>query len=663
MKNIVLQNVSPIKQTSWVFVASKEDKIPDSGHFGKFPFYKTAHGILVKATLQGGEKQELVFNKDPAPEVKHFAFSSWVGDSIAALIPSFECDGQLSEPLQFFDGSGTQKNIIINTYADPIKATFYFRTQIRSKLLTIEGWVTYYNNQDHAEFVIHSTYGNVTSTSMGANMGILYMITGEIHVVDYAKRKGLGACTAVDGKWKTPIAAALERGKAQRVQVRGAMLCLPSPLDRIYSEILDPTTRATERIETLQARQLAPICGISKSWQEEDKWLVFGKTPLHYANEAGDLQYERQRFLNGLATASHEYVQRPYASMKLSGTTGDQADFGACRGSHAVTSLEPWAIFDYLYSTDMWALRPTGNKEDYGERATFAGHPNARSYSQGIDFRFSMADLMGWPSNWNTPHMGSGCTTLDEQHRSDNYLYACYALTRCPGLESIILDTIELDRWGVRERATNPATWPASPGSPRAIGRLLMTKANQVHLGFAGALPSLMETLVPSYTQAHYRSQPATNAVKVLSVDNPATYGWMNAQGQTITGWVAWQEAMGVMGFYAAYKVTGDERCLEVIREVGRTLVNHAFWHNGTHWTCAASMRWNNGEPLPQTSYNYNQPNYDLIATGMFYVWCLGAVKIFARCCPEDPAAARANQIITEGGTPNTSNDASWWCV
>jgi len=653
MKNIVLQNISPYRQTQWVFVATKE-QVPLMGKFGAFDFYKAPHGLYLLANLAGGEGVDLAFdpNSKPAQIIDGFQFASWVADDLNAIIPYFSCDGVYSEPMYLWDGSNTQNYYFKNISADLIKQVWYFKTQIISKYLTIEGWVTFYHNQDVVEFSIHSTYGTVTSPNFGEAMGTLLMYTGEVAVVDYAKRKGLTPTQSLNGKWVTPVAQAGVRGRAQRIEATGAFLCLPK-LENMSSEFANP--KNFPRIENLFARQIAPICGVSKSWRENKEWLVFGETPLNWANQNVEINRARNAFISGLNTAGNEYDQRPYASQKWSGTSGDHEDFGASKGQLAVSMDQAWSIWDVRYSCQQWALRPTGNKEANGDRVLFANHPQSRSYEQGIDPRFSASDMLGWPNPtpWERP--GSGATTLDEQHRTDNNFFATYALTRDPSLESIIRDWIELDR--MDQRVMNNMTTAS-----RAIGRLLMSKANQIHLGFPEATASMMATFNAAYQFAHFRGQPLSNPVKVINVDNPAKYGWVDANGTQIAGWVAWQESIALMGFYAVYKVTNDPRCLELIEAVSRTIINHAFFKIGNDWGCAYSVRWNSGQPLPESSYNYNQPNYDIAADGIVR-WTIPAVKLHVKLFPSSPDVVRANEILAALGNVQNVADATWWAI
>lgn len=653
MKNIIVQNISPYKQKAWVFVATDEADLPEKGKIGKFAFYKAPKGIYVNCQLDGGETQDCpYFPGEAVPAISDFKFSTWVADDLNAVLPTFMCDGQHSEPMNLWDGTNQYPYYFKNVSADAIKQVWYFKTQIRAKHLTIEGWFTFYRDQDVVEFAVHSTYGTVTSPSFGESMGILYMLTGEVCVVDYALRKGLLPTGPLNGKWATPIAAALQRGRAQRVEATGAVLCLPK-LSDMALEFSKPEN--FPRIETLYARQLAPICGVSKSWKEDKKWLVFGETPLDFPEQLTHAMNSRNVFLNKIKTNGNEYDQRPYATFKWSGTSGDHEDFGASKGQIPVTCLDPWSIWDVRYSCQQWALRPTANRETNGDRVLFVNHPVARSYEQGIDPRFSAGDMLGWPNPtpWDRP--GSGATPLDEQHRSDNYLFATYALTRDPALESIIKDCIEIDRMDIR--VVNGMSTAS-----RAIGRLLMSKANMVHLGFPEATASMMATFNAAYSLANYKAQSANNVIKVINVDNPAKYGWVDASGAQITGWVPWQESIAIMGFYAVHRITKDARCLELIKEVGKTIINHAFFHNGANWDCLYALRWNGGQALPASSYNYNPINYDLVVGGITR-WTLPAVKIFAKLFPEEPEAKRASDILAALAVTRNFADATWWAV
>jgi hypothetical protein len=77
-------------------------------------------------------------------------------------------------------------------------------------------------------------------------------------------------------------------------------------------------------------------------------------------------------------------------------------------------------------------------------------------------------------------------------------------------------------------------------------------------------------------------------------------------------------------------------------------------------------VRWdeaNPGKPLPDSAYNLDPNNQDVVVYGM-HQWMLPAIRIMLEIEPTCVEAPRAKQILNHFGTiPYDYNDACWWAV
>ena len=282
---------------------------------------------------------------------------------------------------------------------------------------------------------------------------------------------------------------------------------------------------------------------------------------------------------------------RPRCQPRESGTTGDQADFG-CASDLAVTTQDPWEIHDALWQCQSYALRPTGNKEPGGAPMQAALHQKATTYNQRVDLAYGIDDRLGWPAvnqvGWIPSEATSVWTTSDDQHRADNFLHATYALTRDPALEQLIQDHVELDRLDVYTR--NP--WVPSP---RAVGRMALTRANQIWLGF-DAVEVAKTCAHRAIDQAPLSTLPPEREVRTIGGREQAKYGWSDINGQPIIGWQSWQETIAAIGLLALGKQLRDGKCINGAMTVAATVVGQCF--DLTNRRHAYALRWMEGDAL-----------------------------------------------------------------
>jgi hypothetical protein len=312
----------------------------------------------------------------------------------------------------------------------------------------------------------------------------------------------------------------------------------------------------------------------------------------------------------------HYVDQRARTQPRESGTTGEQQDFG-CASDLAVTCESPWEIHDALYQCQSYALRPTHNKDrDNGAWGPMqaAAHPLAETMNQRPDLNLGAQDRLGWPAinqiGWIPSTSTTLWTTSDDQHRSDNMLYATIALTRDPGLIAIAKDHLELHRTDVYVRRPRGM-------SSRAIGRRALSLAHAAWCRIPGAFEELETFCKQQLRFGWLSSMEPTKEVQTLGGSEPAKYGWNDANGQMVIGWQPWQEAIACIGLEAATRV-GVQGLTAATIHIGLAIEKQG-WHPRTNQH-AYAVRFNSGDMLPLTSWPLPRPDGGDASTGDIYV-------------------------------------------
>jgi hypothetical protein len=225
---------------------------------------------------------------------------------------------------------------------------------------------------------------------------------------------------------------------------------------------------------------------------------------------------------------------------------------------------------------------------------------------------------------------------------------------------------MELKLW----KTYDPTNW-TSIETPRGWGRPLLSLSHLVSLGYGEMVAEVNEMVDVMYKYASLRKLPkdGIHTVRTLS-NNGFKYGWVDSSGKMIRAWVCWEETIAAIGLYAAYRVTGNLKALELALEIAETVTRHGFFKaTDNRWYSCYCVRWDTndpGKPLPDSAYRLSakeSDNLDLVVYGM-HQWMLPALRILLREAPNNPVAARAREIVNFFGVkPANFDDACWWAV
>jgi hypothetical protein len=479
------------------------------------------------------------------------------------------------------------------------------------------------------EFALHAVYGTTANDGQAQVVTLpeLTMTSSARPHPDFHVRNGGPIATWNPGpRWTLPLVAAGTRWhRASRFETRGALLALPDEV----------------------REQGRPLQGLYTGWS--GSWMALGKIPAATSDMPSIRTQLRASYLN---PAWGVYSQpRPRAQMQSSGTTGDQPDFGWASDLAVVTN-DPWEIHDALWQCQSYSQRPTANKEPGGAPMQARLHPRAETLNQRPDLGWGPDDRLGWPGVNRIEWIPSPATVLwttgDDQHRADNLLHATIALTRDPALEAIVNDHIQLDGtdWYLKNDA---------PPSPRAVGRLALTRANQVWLGFADAQATLRDGLDVAARKWPVGNDPAIEEAK---------YGWSMSDGSgPVYGWQPWQKAIELGGFRAAYAVTKDPRYLNASRSLAIACVQQGWREMGTAYWHAYALRWTPDVPRWPTSLNRDGEGWtdDVYVSSAAASWTVAASVLLAG--EKTEIGVKAARILAFMGQSKNASESRWRAI
>lgn len=542
------------------------------------------------------------------PEVVPFKHHPWVADDASALIPKLtvRLNGHDHKTGKFLALS------IISGY-DPTKPKtavyahqrWHFKAKVGTSGFIVEGWVTFYHDSPVADVRVALVWSDRTTPAPEIRVDAIAFETGEIVKFDFALRNGNPALPAYTGaSWVNLISGDLGFIDGSGLPLMGRMLCLPQgPIDTLDDEesdkadLDDPKARINDDVDSLYAAGDAPTYGVAHADVWDGKYLAH-RNVARIDRAKADLQQLADGLYTGfenlLQTPSHYYDHRPIGTTKNPGRTGDQEDFNATKGWMASRLGDPRWMHYAMYSVTADFFRGVmhydvdGNRLDPMTRerwVTWSGYTHWH-HGQSPD-RLDKRDLQ-WGEREATTYLG-----YDDQHRSQNNLAACYALTADPLLLYIIEHYSTTDIANVRERNN------FGVGAPRAVGRTMLTWAHFLHLLDPNSIHharyrQLRDGMKRRFLQSWWGDRDPGPVDILYAFQDPRQGVTWN--GEVAPAWVVWEHGLMLQGIYAMWKFDRDPDWLSITRRVSRTIVKHATvkWPDG-RWNIANNVHY----PLP----------------------------------------------------------------
>jgi hypothetical protein len=686
-QDIVLQNLATIAREQWVDVAIPAVDaalLPAMCRFDPpgWIAYKGSrigeHSVLFHVLGNFGPLQRVAGSLVPVSNATTnftpWTMSDWVGDNTVGLVPipalldSAGVEHRLNNP---------QFELVESD--SPARRVFHLWGRLGTSPITYDAYAYIYVGQDVVRLETSFACSDPAMSGMSYTMNGLWLETGEYLQLDYRTRLGLAqpfrqtqaAGHPSQGKWVQVLTGPRTLGRGEGLHVQGSLLCLSEPGNSVgpisyMSSGLGNDWTVQDRVDELVAEYYFPCVGLWQNW--EDKWLAFGMVPelpipFRADNGVQNSNSVWGAFLSTIAQPADLFAQRPRGLFKNAAATGAQEDFGACKGSLAVTVGDPRWLYDAGYSVAETMMRGFHYRESDGRPMLKVNHPGLQCFNQLPNCRTTL-DPLGFtcplPYSWPT----TGWTVWDDQHRSQNNFNALLALTGSWALRHQLRDLAEVDK----------ALVPNWMDTPRAEGRLLMAWANMYLLmdnpGERAALRATMLQRLATI-QTRWRGAPFVNnpnkPIRALDVGSDGTF--LEQSGERVPAIITWEHSIAVMGFFAAWRVTGEQGFLDMAREISRLIVNYCIFYENNQWVAATAVRYQErfreGDALPASTYYTGSP--DVHVGISFWVWILPSVLIGREVWTGlDPQlVARCNSIIAARAPNGPSNwlDAEWWAV
>ncbi|HLQ36177.1 MAG TPA: hypothetical protein VK348_00145, partial [Planctomycetota bacterium] len=562
--------------------------------------------------------------------------------------------------------------------ASPARRVFHLRGRLSGAPLVFESYLYVYAQQDVVRIECTITHCDPNSPAMSYDLQWLWLETGEYFCADYRTR--LGLLQPVQqlllpfhpsyGKWLQLLSGPRTLGRMEQLSFSGWTLCAP-----VHGHVPQPLAYAAggmrvdwsvaDRVDEMAASfQQTPILGVWLHW--DGKWLACGPVPELPAGAVADGGWSDANASWGalsqlLQQPGDLYSQRPRGLNRHAANTGAQEDFGASKGSFAVTVGDPRFLHELGYSAAEYFLRPFHYREADGSRLLAVNHPGYQTWSQLPNCRTTFETLgMACPLPYSWPN--DGWDAFDDQHRSNNNLNALLALTGSYALRDQLQDLCEVDQTQVPNRID----------SPRAEGRLALSWANQLLLLDAPQDRANLYAHMGQRINTTYVLWPGAafsdpgHPIRVLGIGRDPTF--LDSNGVEIPAVVTWEHAIAVAGYYAAYRVTGDQRYHDMAAELARLIVNYCIYPENGHWVCCTCIRYRTGAdeglPLPASSYYAGSPDIHIGIN--FYSWVLPAVLVARELHRGIPYYDQRCAAILQDWAPNGPPDwqaSEWWAV
>ncbi len=611
---------------------------------GDLPGFGTQNGQIVA----GGNA--------PSP----FQFSEWITDDPTTMAMRLEFvrnSVRQSIPLTFRET--LENSPVVRTdrfFGGPVNGVW------------VEVFLTFYTKQDVVEMAGHYGWSDQSDPSWFTNFeSIEFKIEEDVEVY-FGTRSGFQQIA--DG-WQLLNSGHRDNGKFPHGMAPHFYGVILPKSDN--SSTANPPDRE-QRLNRMLAAVEGPLLMTGGAQVWSGNWFAFGEVPTVPANLDG------VSLANQSASAFRSYLQnvgdawdtRPLANTWNTGGTGDQAPFGATKGTFAVTVGDPRFLWEMLYSSTDYGLRHFHYREPDGSRVRAANHPNLIWYNGAHDWRFS-SDLLGksggtWPPwAWNFGDNGRGGP--DRQHRGQNYMWATAALTGSYLIQEEARDLIECE-------ATRFPNQHMNTDAPRG-GRIFQDFVKMYYV-----LPSAQEqaTLLQQIEwyilawELGWTGGQVTGPVKPMASTGPDD----RVLCCGLQFFVSWNESLGILGWLEARALMRNlgrsdlQNRLEVfIRRVVTTHMNFSVYRDSNNRLLPINgIRWlANGEPNPASYYDINRPGAStspgptidmLLGTPGWVNWWSGLMKgallLFPTTSMEYQTAAEMNNTWPA----DSINGAEW---
>ncbi len=598
------------------------------------------------------------------PEV--FAMHPWVADDIAELIPTIivVIGGVAYETVPVAPPSLIDQG--------PLHQRWHLVSQIQQKGFVLN-WIVDIGHMDPVLNVWGLfTWSDRNDPNVARTVDAVYLRAGEYYVDDFARKKGHKAPTpdAQGRNWTVQLSGPRTFVDGTSLDLEGQMICYVS--DPAKVPFVDTTTWDFKSAAAAFVSG-RPVVGCGTDWNGN---LLAALNEPRYSDPA-IVQRETlaagQDFFNSLAVVGDYYDDRPLGSRKYPGSTGDQEDFGATKGTFVTVGHQPAMLMMLAYSAMADCYRPGSMLYEPGpdgvlvpldptrhpQWVTWSGYTH---YHPGVSIdRLNKTNGFGFEA--------TGWIPYDEEHRGQQNLAAVCALYDHPTAQLLVAMSSIVDMAMVRNPDGTERLGPA-----RGVGRTLNAWAQFSRICTHPVARQRFMARIESRMQAAFDFPllKVAGPVKVMAFglpDNRKPIFWPNTD-ILAPWWSVWEHGLLAQGLYNLYKATGDQRALKTLQTVCTTVVQEGLADNGRGgFVLAGDMIFlaNDGLSLPpefkfvgsRQMTALDRPLGDVITWSFFGV--LIATEVLTGADQE--RAKAAVRYFIGGAEASDRRTAEWWAA
>lgn len=662
-----IANLSARRRRSWTTVTVPRVLAADFGPEATFATegqtYRAARGrttglktvYRIQAELGGHQTLTGEFRNEAHPTaVEPFTPHPWVADDIAALFPSFAVrlpdgrdfwDRPLGGPIGL-DGSAAHQR-------------WWLRRWIPELGLIMEWWGDILHDDPVIQVSGKIVWSHRTDPASNKRFDFFAIRAGEYIALDFEKRHNVLPGIRAEGFWGrilTHQPMVLNDGSG--LPVSGSMLTFIN-VPKGVSEDPDAPTRTNLDLDSLFAANDLPTYGVCHNW--DGYWCANMNAPRFRDEAAARVAADQEwnSFRNSQQFVAGYLADRPLGSALDPGRTGDQEDFGACKGTYAVALRDPRFIHVYKYAVQAELFRGYNHYEANGQKLQAADHPQWVTWSTGTHYSTSVSpDRLGKdPEEWGPP--GTGYWGHDDQHYTFNNLAAYAMLSDDPWVDDLLAHRLQVDKASYRIRF-------GGTGATRAQGRTLGSWAHFASL-YDGAerheWVQLIRRRVLSALQNPELSVPGP--MKVLTSQGPDPRKPVYLPNGELGPWTSfWELGLALVGLYNAHKASPSPELAETIRKLSETMVTFGFFEENNTWYTVGDTLWKNGEAVElSTTSREITWDYGGGVTSWTFAGILVAREFLGGGHPRFAEVSRYIRGLTGDQEAADRRAAEWWAA
>lgn len=614
----------------------------------KTVFRVLAKGINTQETLTG----ELL-NVPHEDAGQPFAMHPWVSDDLIAIMPQIGAAVRGSSGTEELWGSLVSGPSLIDHSA--AHQRWWLRQHIKDWGIVFDWWADILSDDPVIQCWGKVIWSDRNDSNYNRTFQNFAIRSGEMFLLDFAKRHGaIAPGRDAQGRWVSilnNVDLSLQDGAG--LPISGVMLSFISNTEA------DPALKSDDvkYINMLAAAKEGPIVAVSHDWDGE--WCANKNIPRFGPGYKSTKDLEWEEFVQAQDTFAGWFAPRPVGIGLTPGQTGDQEDFGACKGTYAVTEHDPKHIRVMQYSVYSELFRGINLFEQDATPLSTNDHPGwvtwsgVTHYSIGVSpDRLGKAPLM--------PPPGTRWLGYDDQHRSQNNLAAYASLSDDPLADSQIAHQYTVDSASYRVR------FPAyGQGAARAQGRVAAAWANFMTVTSPAEQEKWGNLLRAKMSVVH--DLPPLNVsgpMKVLAWGNPDPRKPIYQNGQLAPWASMWEHGLAAVGIYCANKAMPTHmNTAIVLRRVCSTLAEFAFFEHNGQWYTVDDILYSNGEAPPGgLTVGSQELTYNLGVVGVAN-WTLAGLLVAREVLGSTGKLDAYINAMTGGVDATSRRTAEWWAA